>query len=704
MGVKEPKLPVRGVARGSVSAGASFRIVRVRRIRLSCGLHDGECNLCRPGETGATERGGDNLVVTTAGAEEVAEFAMLTTEAAGIVMVLEAPHTSDPALDAAMILFKTIVEVHAGPVPHRPSQHRADRPGIGAMAIRRHPVGAKAHCRPGRAEEGLRCPHVALLAQHRVDQVAVPIDRPVEVAPPAAHLQVGFVNIPAHTGSASVPVTSFTQFIAHDGQQLCLPVPDGLIAHLEPPKRHDLTQVAQGQAVAQTAENHKADDVAGQAGSVQHAAAALIELPTALPAAKPPVALSRDLTTLRNPPRTTADTNHLKIRLILQPHSLPNPLLVAKPPVGARHDRTDEFVLLLSNPMSTDVLDNLTNHLTRIVARPVALADREVSVTCSLGYSVYPQDGEDATTLLKRADAAMYRAKQDGGNRMRQYTLGLSSYVVERLEAEIQLKLAVQRGEFVLHYQPQIEIGSGRIVGVEALARWQHPVHGLVPPAQFIPFAEETGMIEPIGEWVLRTACAQAAAWHRSGLPAMRMAINVSARQFHDPALVSMVAQVLAEHGLAPERLELEIIESMSMRDPEESCRILASFKALGISIAIDDFGTGYSNLAYLHQFPVSRIKLDRGFVSKLGPQSSSHAIVEAIVSMAHKLDLQVVAEGVETVEQRDQLLRYGCDVLQGYWFSRPVDAATFAGLLQENMTLVNFNQSMPPPLNVEHR
>ena len=363
----------------------------------------------------------------------------------------------------------------------------------------------------------------------------------------------------------------------------------------------------------------------------------------------------------------------------------------------------DEFVLLLSNPMSTDVLDNLTNHLTRIVARPVALADREVSVTCSLGYSVYPQDGEDATTLLKRADAAMYRAKQDGGNRMRQYTLGLSSYVVERLEAEIQLKLAVQRGEFVLHYQPQIEIGSGRIVGVEALARWQHPVHGLVPPAQFIPFAEETGMIEPIGEWVLRTACAQAAAWHRSGLPAMRMAINVSARQFHDPALVSMVAQVLAEHGLAPERLELEITESMSMRDPEESCRILASFKALGISIAIDDFGTGYSNLAYLHQFPVSRIKLDRGFVSKLGPQSSSHAIVEAIVSMAHKLDLQVVAEGVETVEQRDQLLRYGCDVLQGYWFSQPVDAATFAGLLQENVALVRFNHSMPPPSNVEH-
>ncbi len=344
----------------------------------------------------------------------------------------------------------------------------------------------------------------------------------------------------------------------------------------------------------------------------------------------------------------------------------------------------DEFVLLLPNPMPADVLADLTNHLSRIVAKPVLVADREVSITCSLGYSVYPQDGEDATTLLKRADAAMYGAKKDGGNRMRRYTPGLSSHAGERLEVETQLKQALQRGEFLLHYQPQIEIASGRIVGVEALVRWQHPVRGLVPPMQFIPLAEESGLIEPIGEWVLRTACAQAAAWQHSGLPALRMAINVSARQFHDPALVSVVAQVLAEHGLAPEQLELEITESMSMKAPEESFRILASLKELGISIAIDDFGTGYSNLAYLRQFPVRRIKLDRAFVSELGSQSSSHAIVEAIVAMAHKLDLQVVAEGVETAEQRDHLLRYGCDELQGYWFSRPVDAARFGALLQK--------------------
>ena len=344
----------------------------------------------------------------------------------------------------------------------------------------------------------------------------------------------------------------------------------------------------------------------------------------------------------------------------------------------------DEFVLLLPSPMSVDGLANLTNHLSRIVTRPVLVADREVSVTCSLGYSVYPQDGEDATTLLKRADAAMYGAKEGGGNRVRRYTPDLQSHAGERLEVETQLKLALQRGELLLHYQPQIEIASGRIVGVEALVRWQHPVRGLVPPMEFIPLAEESGLIEPIGEWVLRTACAQAAAWQQSGLPALRMGINVSARQFHNPALESVVAQVLAEHGLAPEQLELEITESLSMKDPEESIRILASFKALGVGIAIDDFGTGYSNLAYLRRFPVRRIKLDRSFVSELGSQSSSHAIVEAIVAMAHKLDLQVIAEGVETAEQRDQLLRYGCDELQGYWFSRPVDAATFGALLQK--------------------
>jgi diguanylate cyclase (GGDEF)-like protein/PAS domain S-box-containing protein len=276
----------------------------------------------------------------------------------------------------------------------------------------------------------------------------------------------------------------------------------------------------------------------------------------------------------------------------------------------------DEFVLPLPHPMPTDTLAILTSHLSRVVAEPVLVADQEVSVTCSLGYSVYPQDGQDAATLIKRADLAMYGAKNDGGNRVQHFTPTLSLRSGEQLEFETQLKQALQRNEFLLHYQPQIEIASGRIVGVEALVRWQHPVRELVPSKRFIPLAEESGLIEPISEWVLRTACAQAAAWTQSGLPTLRMAVNVSARQFNDPALMSVVSQVLAEHRLAPEQLEFEITESISMRDPEESCRILARFKAMGISIAIDDFGRSYSNLACLLRFPIDRIKLGRVFVS----------------------------------------------------------------------------------------
>jgi diguanylate cyclase (GGDEF)-like protein/PAS domain S-box-containing protein len=342
----------------------------------------------------------------------------------------------------------------------------------------------------------------------------------------------------------------------------------------------------------------------------------------------------------------------------------------------------DEFVLLLPNPVPADTLAALTTRIARFVAKPVLVAGRELSVTCSLGYSVYPQDGHNAITLLKRADTAMYCAKEDGGNRARRYAPELSTRTDERLELETELKQALQRGEFVLHYQPQVDIASGRIIGVEALVRWQHPVRGLVPPMQFIPLAEESGLIEPIGEWVIRTACAQAAAWRRSGLPALRMGVNISARQFLNPMLELVVARALAEHCLAPGQLEIEITESLSMKNPEETIRILTSFKALGIGIAIDDFGTGYSNLAYLRRFPVHRIKLDRTFVSELGSPSGSQPIVEAIVAMAHKLDLEVVAEGVETVEQRDQLLRYGCDELQGYWFSPPVDAQACETLL----------------------
>ncbi len=344
----------------------------------------------------------------------------------------------------------------------------------------------------------------------------------------------------------------------------------------------------------------------------------------------------------------------------------------------------DEFVLLLPNAVPDDVLARLIGRITQAVSSPVTLGGHEVAVTCSIGCSIFPQDGADAATLLKHADAAMYRAKEQGRNNVQRYTADLNQKVNEQLETESHLRRAVQRGEFLLHYQPQVDLKSGEIVGVEALIRWQHPEWGMVPPLRFIPIAEETGLIGPIGEWVLRTACAQAVAWQRAGLPPLRMSVNLSAQQFLNPGLEAQVCAALAETGLPAERLELELTESVSMKNPEETIRILGRFNSLGIKLAIDDFGTGYSNLAYLRRFPVDRVKLDRSFVGELTQQESSHVICEAIVAMAHKLGLEVVAEGVETLAQRDQLQAYGCDAMQGYWFSRPLAAAACEALLRE--------------------
>jgi len=344
----------------------------------------------------------------------------------------------------------------------------------------------------------------------------------------------------------------------------------------------------------------------------------------------------------------------------------------------------DEFVLLLPNAIPDEVLARLIGRITQAVSEPVVLSGHEVAVTCSIGCSVYPHDGTDSATLLKHADAAMYSAKEQGRNNVQRYTADLNQKVNEQLETESHLRRALQRGEFLLHYQPQVDLKSGEIVGVEALIRWQHPEWGMVPPLRFIPIAEDTGLIGPIGEWVLRTACAQAVAWQRAGLPPLRMSVNLSAQQFLNPALESQVSSALAESGLPAALLELELTESVSMKNPEDTIRILSRFNGLGINIAIDDFGTGYSNLAYLRRFPVHRVKLDRSFVGELTQQESSHVICEAIVAMAHKLNLEVVAEGVETIEQRDQLKAYGCDSMQGYWFSRPLSAATCEALLRE--------------------
>jgi diguanylate cyclase (GGDEF)-like protein/PAS domain S-box-containing protein len=343
----------------------------------------------------------------------------------------------------------------------------------------------------------------------------------------------------------------------------------------------------------------------------------------------------------------------------------------------------DEFVLLLPNAVPEDVLERLVGRIAAAVAEPVLLGEHEVAVTCSIGCSIYPQDGEDAATLLKHADVAMYRAKEQGRNNVQRYRADLQQHAHQTLEIESQLRRAIERNELLLHYQPQLDLATGEIVAVEALIRWRHPEMGMVPPLRFIPIAEECGLIGPIGEWVLRTACLQAVAWREAGLPPLRVSVNLSAQQFLNPALEEQVVATLAETGLGPEGLELELTESTSMKDPEQSIRILDAFRARGIGLAIDDFGTGYSNLGYLRRFPVDRVKLDRSFIKDVLDDANAAAIAEAIIALARKLQLQTVAEGVETQAQRDWLAERGCDAMQGYWFAKPLEPDAVAALLQ---------------------
>jgi EAL domain-containing protein (putative c-di-GMP-specific phosphodiesterase class I) len=316
------------------------------------------------------------------------------------------------------------------------------------------------------------------------------------------------------------------------------------------------------------------------------------------------------------------------------------------------------------------------------MARPYVASGQEFVVTASMGISAFPEDGEDAQALLKAADIAMYRAKESGKNNFQYYSPQMNVHTFERLSLESNLRRALERGEFLLHYQPQFDVGSGALVGAEALIRWRHPDLGLVPPAQFIPLAEETGLIVPIGSWVLRTACAQGRAWQRQGLPPVRVAVNISSRQFTHEGLLAQVMSVLEDTGLDPDLVELEITESMLMHDLEQTVRMLNELKALGIHLAIDDFGTGHSSLAYLKRFPVGTLKIDRSFVQDLPGDADGVAITLAIVSLAHNLRLKVTAEGVETEEQLAFLRHHGCDEIQGYLTGRPVAAEDFARLL----------------------
>lgn len=348
----------------------------------------------------------------------------------------------------------------------------------------------------------------------------------------------------------------------------------------------------------------------------------------------------------------------------------------------------DEFVLLLRNDSSNSELTRIVQRVQAAVSEQWNVGKREFHVTCSIGVAIYPQDGRSADLLLRNADSAMYKAKQSGRNQFQFFTAELNRQMVERLSVESRLRVALPRNQLLLHYQPRVNLRNGRIVGAEALLRWRAPKGGLYPPSRFIPVAEDTGMIVPIGRWVLRTACEQARSWQIQGLPPMVVSVNVSPRQFRDTDMVETVAEALEKSGLPARFLQLELTESMVMDDAERFVTMLGNLKDLGVQLAVDDFGTGYSSLSYLKRFPVDHLKIDRSFVKDLGPDSDDGAIVQAIIALGHKLGLRVVAEGVETPEQQEYLRRSRCDEMQGFLFCKPVGATDFAAMLSRHTGL----------------
>ncbi|MDI6812302.1 MAG: EAL domain-containing protein [Desulfitobacteriaceae bacterium] len=340
----------------------------------------------------------------------------------------------------------------------------------------------------------------------------------------------------------------------------------------------------------------------------------------------------------------------------------------------------DEFIILLPDVASSQEAGIVAQKILEVFSEPFILSEEEVFVTSSIGISLYPTDGRDIESLIKHADTAMYCAKESGHNNFQFFTTALNSSAQERLEIERSLRRALDKEEFIIHYQPVISLSNGMIVGVEALVRWLHPHKGLIPPGQFIPIAEDTGLIVPLGKWVLRTACAQAAAWQMHGYP-LRMAVNLSARQFRQPNLAETIKEVLAETSLEPHLLELEITESIAAQDIDLTISILNDLKAMGIHISIDDFGTGFSSLSYLRSFPIDTLKIDKSFVKDIRPEHGDE-IVTAIIDLAQNLQLRVIAEGVETEEQLAFLKGKHCDEIQGYIFSKPLPSSDVNTLL----------------------
>ena len=342
----------------------------------------------------------------------------------------------------------------------------------------------------------------------------------------------------------------------------------------------------------------------------------------------------------------------------------------------------DEFVIVVSPSAIPEDALAVAERATEALRAPIGVNGVDLRVTCSIGVAYFPIDAGSTESLIARADAAMYCAKQRGRNNVQRFFEGMDATTVARMNLESDLHQALEADPFELHYQPKADTDSGDINSCEALIRWRHPERGLIQPDDFIPLAEECGLINEIGAWVLREACRQCAEWQRSGLPALRVAVNVAAAQFRRGNLLDIVRGALREAGLEPRFLEIELTESAVMTNPEESAAILEQLSRMGVLVSVDDFGTGYSSINYLRRFPIDKLKIDRSFVKALDSQVDA-SIVHAIISLAHSLRLKVVAEGVETAEQLRYLQSLGCDQYQGFHFSPPLSAPKFAELLR---------------------
>ena len=345
----------------------------------------------------------------------------------------------------------------------------------------------------------------------------------------------------------------------------------------------------------------------------------------------------------------------------------------------------DEFLFIIDRLERHEDAECIARRAVEALQVPVRLGGVDIHTSASIGIAMFPADGKSVETLIANADAAMYCAKQRGRNNIQFYAAGMNSVTQDKVKLESDLHEALALQQFELHYQPKVETKSGLIHGAEALIRWRHPERGLVSPAEFIPIAEACGLIDSIGEWVVREGCRQARAWQLEGLPPLRVAVNLSAFQFRHGNLLQTIRDALTAADLDPRYLEVEITESALMSDPEESVTILEHLSRMGVVVSVDDFGTGYSSMSYLRRFPIDKLKIDRSFISELISRADDASIVQAIVSLAHSLNLKVVAEGVETAEQLDFLRKLGCDQYQGYCFSPAVPAASFAALLRRS-------------------